>query len=510
MDMTTLMQFKWESMMPEFIILFTAVALSLTDLFMNDKKERTMLLWIALTGVGIATIFLFLQFDNGVVSILNDTFRLDSFAKAFKLLMLIGTGFVLLLGLPSKDEMENVRGEYFYLLLTALLGGMMMASSADLITLFVGLELLSLSSYILVGIRKTNHFANEAAFKYLVNGGIATAITLFGMSYVYGLSGETNLYAIQQAMAGDIAAENRFLIVFAFFMIFIGLVFKIAAAPFHMWAPDVYQGAETPVTAFLSVVSKIAGFAILLRLLMVPFVFAPGTGKVITPEGLSYESLLVSVRPYIAIIAILTIIIGNIIALRQVNAKRLFAYSSIAHAGYLLIPFAALSEMVFEVVWFYLTAYLLMNLGAFAVIHAVTKEKEDVTIASFAGMFRRSPFIAIAMTIFLLSLAGIPLTAGFIGKFEILMSALGTEPKRYFLTAAMFVGTVLSYVYYFGLLVQMYFRPPTDNKKPITLSSGVTAVLTITATATLVLGIFPSTALTFIQDYFQFMEMFNQ
>ncbi|MCA0989015.1 NADH-quinone oxidoreductase subunit NuoN [Guptibacillus algicola] len=508
MDMSTLMQFNWGSMMPEFIILITAVALSLIDLFMNKKKDRTMLVWIALTGVGLALIFLFLQFDNGVVSILNETYRLDSFAKAFKLLMLIGTGLVLLLGLPAPDELKQVRGEYYYLILTALLGGMMMASSADLITLFVGLELLSLSSYILVGIRKTNHFANEAAFKYLVSGGIATAITLFGMSYLYGLSGETNLYAIQSAMTGDIVADNRFLVVFAFLMIFIGLVFKIAAAPFHMWAPDVYQGAETPITAFLSVVSKTAGFAIILRVLMVPFVFAPGTGKVITPDGMSYESLLVSVRPYIGIIAILTILIGNLIALRQLNAKRLFAYSSIAHAGYLLIPFAALSEMVFEVVWFYLMAYLLMNIGAFAVIHAVTKETEDVTIASFAGMFRRSPFIGIAMTIFLLSLAGIPFTAGFIGKFEIFMSALGTEPKRYFLTGAMLLGTVLSYVYYFGLLVQIYFRP--TDKKPITVSGGITAVLTIAATATLVLGIFPSTALTFIQDYFHFMEMFNR
>ncbi|MDP4551575.1 NADH-quinone oxidoreductase subunit NuoN [Alkalihalobacillus macyae] len=505
MDMETLLQYEWNSMWPEFTILLTAVALSLIDLFMNKKKDRSLLIWLALAGIAVAIVCLVLQFDDGVVSILNETYRLDSFAKAFKFLMLLGTGFVLLLGVP--DESTSVRGEYIYLILTALLGGMMMASSADLITLFVGLELLSLSSYVLVGIRKTNPLANEAAFKYVVNGGIATAITLFGMSYLYGLTGETNIYEIQGLMGSDVVTDNRFLAVFAFLMIVVGLAFKITAAPFHMWAPDVYQGAETPVTAFLSVVSKIAGFAIMLRLLMVPFVFAPGTGKIITPDGISYETLLVSVRPYLVLLAIVTILVGNVIALRQLNAKRLFAYSSIAHAGYLLVPLAALSELVFEAVWFYLTAYLLMNIGAFAVIHVMSAE-EEVTVASFAGLFKRAPYLTIAMSIYLLSLAGIPLTAGFIGKFEIFMSALGTEPKRYLLVTAMLVGTVLSYVYYFGLFVQMYFRP-SKRQKPVTISNGVTAVLAITVAGTVLLGIFPSIALTFIHDHFQFLEIFN-
>ncbi|MGA9287267.1 MAG: NADH-quinone oxidoreductase subunit NuoN [Anaerobacillus sp.] len=509
MDIHTLLQYEWSSMMPEFIILLTAVALSLIDLFLDKKRDRSLLVWLALAGIALAIVFLALQFDDSKVSILNETYRLDSFAKAFKFLMLIGTGFVLLLGLPAED-LSHTRGEYNYLLLTALLGGMMMASSADLITLFVGLELLSLSSYVLVGIRKTNRLANEASFKYVVNGGIATAITLFGMSYLYGLTGETNIYEIQGLMDSDVVADNRFLVVFAFLMIVIGLAFKITAAPFHMWAPDVYQGAETPITAFLSVVSKIAGFAIMLRILMVPFVFAPGTSKVITPDGVSYETLLVSVRPYLVIVAVLTILIGNVIALRQSNAKRLFAYSSIAHAGYLLVPLAALSELVFDAVWFYLVAYLLMNLGAFAVIHVMANENEnnDVTVASFAGLFKRSPYLTVAMSIYLLSLAGIPLTAGFIGKFEIFMSALSTEPKRSVLAFAMLIGTVVSYIYYFGLFVQMYFRS-SSYRKPVMIPNGVTAVLAITAAGTVLLGIFPAIALGFIHDHFQFLEIFN-
>lgn len=494
-------------MMPEFTILLTAVVLSLLDLFMPKKRDRAILIWFALAGIAMAIVFLIFQLDDGVETILNQTYRLDSFAKAFKLLMLVGTGLVLLLGIKAND-LDEVKGEYPYLLLTGLLGGMMMASSADLITLFVGLELLSLSSYILVGIRKKNQLANEAAFKYIVNGGIATAITLFGMSYLYGLTGETNLYDIQALMGSDIVTENRYIAVFAFLMIFVGLSFKITAAPFHMWAPDVYQGAETPITAYLSVVSKIAGFAIMLRLIMVPFVFAPGTGKVITPDGVSYETLLVSVRPYLVLLAILTILVGNLIALRQLNAKRLFAYSSIAHAGYLLVPLAALSELVFDAVWFYLVAYLLMNLGAFAVIHALGEENNEVTVASFAGLFQRSPYVTIAMTIYLLSLAGIPLTAGFIGKFEIFMSALGTEPKRFILALAMLAGTVLSYIYYFGLFVQMYFRK-AENKTPLLASNGLVTVLAITAAGTVLLGIFPSIALTFIHDHFQFLEIFN-
>ncbi|MCA0170472.1 NADH-quinone oxidoreductase subunit NuoN [Bacillus sp. RAR_GA_16] len=507
MEINQLLDYQWSSMMPEFTILLTAVVLSLLDLFMPKKRDRAILIWFALAGIAMAIVFLIFQLDDGVETILNQTYRLDSFAKAFKLLMLVGTGLVLLLGIKAND-LDEVKGEYPYLLLTGLLGGMMMASSADLITLFVGLELLSLSSYILVGIRKKNQLANEAAFKYIVNGGIATAITLFGMSYLYGLTGETNLYDIQALMGSDIVTENRYIAVFAFLMIFVGLSFKITAAPFHMWAPDVYQGAETPITAYLSVVSKIAGFAIMLRLIMVPFVFAPGTGKVITPDGVSYETLLVSVRPYLVLFAILTILVGNLIALRQLNAKRLFAYSSIAHAGYLLVPLAALSELVFDAVWFYLVAYLLMNLGAFAVVHALGEENNEVTVASFAGLFQRSPYVTIAMTIYLLSLAGIPLTAGFIGKFEIFMSALGTEPKRFILALAMLAGTVLSYIYYFGLFVQMYFRK-AENKTPLLASNGLVTVLAITAVGTVLLGIFPSIALTFIHDYFQFLEIFN-
>ncbi|WP_226654556.1 NADH-quinone oxidoreductase subunit NuoN [Pseudalkalibacillus hwajinpoensis] len=507
MEINHLLDYQWSSMMPEFTILLTAVALSLVDLFMPKKRDRAILIWFSLAGIALAIIFLIFQLDGGVETIVNQTYRLDSFAKAFKLLMLLGTGLVLLLGIKAND-LDEVKGEYPYLLLTGLLGGMMMASSADLITLFVGLELLSLSSYILVGIRKKNKLANEGAFKYIVNGGIATAITLFGMSYLFGLTGETNIYEIQALMGSDVVTENRYIAVFAFLMIFVGLAFKITAAPFHMWAPDVYQGAETPITAYLSVVSKIAGFAIMLRLIMVPFVFAPGTGKVITPDGVSYETLLISVRPYLVLLTVLTILIGNLIALRQVNAKRLFAYSSIAHAGYLLVPLAALSELVFDAVWFYLAAYLLMNLGAFAVIHALGEENNEVTVASFAGLFKRSPYVTIAMTIYLLSLAGIPLTAGFIGKFEIFMSALGTEPKRYILALAMLAGTVLSYIYYFGLFVQMYFRK-AEIKTPLLASNGLVTVLTITAAGTVLLGVFPSIALTFIHDHFQFLEIFN-
>lgn len=507
MEINELLNYQWSSMMPEFTILLTAVALSLLDLFMPKNRDRAILIWFALAGIALAIVFLIFQLDDGVVTILNQTYRLDSFAKAFKLLMLIGTGLVLLLGVKTND-LDEVKGEYPYLLLAGLLGGMMMASSADLITLFVGLELLSLSSYILVGIRKKNQLANEAAFKYIVNGGIATAITLFGMSYLFGLTGETNIYEIQALMGSDVVTENRYIATFAFLMIFVGLSFKITAAPFHMWAPDVYQGAETPITAYLSVVSKIAGFAIMLRLIMVPFVFAPGTGKVITPDGVSYETLLVSVRPYLVLLVVLTILIGNLIALRQLNAKRLFAYSSIAHAGYLLVPLAALSELVFDAVWFYLAAYLLMNLGAFAVIHALGDDKTEVTVDSFAGLFKRSPYVTIAMTIYLLSLAGIPLTAGFIGKFEIFMSALGTEPKRVVLALAMLTGTILSYVYYFGLFIQMYFRP-SPTKKPVVASNGLVTVLAITAAGTIILGIFPSVALTFIHDHFQFLEIFN-
>ncbi|OEH93329.1 NADH-quinone oxidoreductase subunit NuoN [Bacillus solimangrovi] len=502
MDLETLLSYQWGAMAPEFVILGVATLLSLLDLFMSKDKDRKKLAWVGLGGIIIALIFLLGQLNDPVTIILHETYRLDSFAKAFKLIFLVGGAFVFLIA-ASYEPKEGLqdRGEFYYLFLTAMLGAMMMASSADLITLYVGLELLSLSSYILVGLRKKNKQSNEAALKYVINGGISTAITLFGMSYIYGLSGSTNLYEISNQLGGLLTGELQYIASIAFLMMFVGLSFKIAAVPFQMWAPDVYQGAPTPVTAFLSVISKTAGFVIILRLFVVTFIQAPGIGGQLP--------LIVSMQSYLAVIAGVTIIIGNTIALKQHNMKRLFAYSSIAHAGYLIVPFVAFSAFMFESIWFYLIAYLFMNLGAFALLQVMIKQSDSEDVTAFAGLYERSPWLAILMSIFILSLAGIPGTMGFIGKFNIFVGILTARPSHYMLAALMMTGTVISYFYYFKIMQQMFFRR-ASQVTAIKLPVGITVVVVLCALGTLLFGILPNVAMDFFYESFNFTDFFSQ
>lgn len=500
MDLETLTSMNWGIMAPEFIILGTALILSLIDLFLPNHTTRRPLGMLAIAGIAAALVSLFLQMGDEPASLFNDMYRLDSFSKAFKLLLLTGTGLILILAYDYKmNREEEYRGEFYYLLLTALLGAMMMASSADMITLFIGLELLSLSSYIMAGLRKRETESNEAAFKYVVVGGISTAITLFGMSYIFGLTGETNLFEIGAALRDASILQNQFLIVFAFFITFAGLTFKVASAPFHMWAPDVYQGSPLPVTAFLSVVSKTAGFVIILRFFLLSFNSAP---------GIKGDPLLLQVQPYLAVLAGATMIVGNLVALRQRNIKRLFAYSSVAQAGYVLVPFVSVSALLFETTWFYLLAYLFMNIGAFAVIQVVTGRSGTNDISGFAGLYKRSPWLAIAMTIFILSLAGIPATAGFVGKFGIFMNALGTQPGHYVLAGILMATTVVSYFYYFNIIGQMFFRPQHEESG-IRPAKGLLFVTIVCAAATIILGIVPGTALNFFYDQFTITDFFQ-
>ncbi|MBD1383230.1 NADH-quinone oxidoreductase subunit NuoN [Metabacillus arenae] len=487
MDLETLLSFNWMGMMPEFIILGVATLLSLTDLFMKPDQSRRWLGWVGVMGIAAALISLLLLLkEPQEISILFDTFVLDYFAKSFKPLLLNGALIVMMMSIDYEPREEGKdRGEFYYLLLTALLGAMIMSSSRDLITLFVGLELLSISSYILAGLRKKNVKSNEAAMKYVVNGGISTAITLFGMSYVYGLTGTTSLNEMIPILNELTDSNYQYLMGLSFFMIFVGLSFKIATVPFHMWAPDVYEGAPLPVTAFLSVVSKTAGFIIILRIFLSIFGNTPYQNM---------EPMILSLKVFLAVLAALTMILGNVVALRQKNVKRMLAYSSISHAGYVLVGFVSISQFFyFDAIWFYLGAYLFMNIGAFAVLQVISNQIGSAEIESFAGLFKRSPFIAITFTIFLISLAGFPGTAGFIGKLVIFLSSFTTQAPMLVLVSIMLAATVVSYFYYFGIITQMFFRPQASEQR-IKLPVPSMIVLVICLVATVLLGLFPSLA----------------
>jgi NADH-quinone oxidoreductase subunit N len=507
MDLETLLSFNWGVMMPEFIILGVATILTLLDLFMPKSSSRRPLAWVALVGIVIALVSLVGLFNVETTSILNDTYRLDSFSKAFKLIFLVGAAMVILLAesFQPAEGMKEYRGEFYYLFLAALLGAMMMASSGDMITLFVGLELLSISSYILAGMRKNHLASNESAMKYVINGGISTAITLFGMSYLYGLTGTTNLKEMSGAMTQVFDGQFQYLFGLAFFMIVVGLSFKLATAPFHMWAPDVYQGAPTPVTAFLSVVSKAAGFVILLRIVISLFLTAPG-------DEIGALSFMEKNKEFIGFLAAITMIVGNVVALKQTNIKRLLAYSSIAHAGYLLVAIATLGYFTFDAIWFYLVAYVFMNLGAFAVVQYLSDKTGSEEISVFAGLYQRSPLLAIMMGIYILSLAGIPGTAGFIGKLNIFMGAFAIEPGHYVLAGIMIAVTVVSYFYYFGILTQVFFRPAhlLAMTEKVKIPASLLVVLLVCAIGTIGFGVAPGAALDFLHHYFGNFDDFMQ
>lgn len=504
MDIETLLSYDWYSMMPEFIILGVATLITLLDLFLPKTFQRKFLGWIGAIGIVVALGFLFDVMDAPNTSILFDTFYLDSFSKAFKLILLVGTLVIMVLAATSesRDGMELYRGEYYYLLLAALLGTMFVASSTDMITLFVGIELLTISSYIMVGLQKKDKKSNEAALKYVINGGIATAVTLFGLSYIYGITGTTNLRDMAEQLMFINQSQMQYMLAIAFIMVFVGVSFKLASVPYHMWAPDVYEGAPTVVTAFLSTISKIAGFVFLVRIMFSVFSFVPAVDDKSIP-------LILDAQTIILFVAALTMIVGNVIALRQRNVKRMFAYSSIAHAGYVLVAFGSMSSLMFESIWFYLLVYLFMNIGAFAVIHYISEKEGSADISKFAGLYKKSPMMAVMMGIFLLSLAGIPGTGGFIGKVNIVLGALMNEPSHYWAVAVLVGTTIISYFYYFGVFIQMFFRP-AEHQEKLPKNYGLWAVVTVCAVATLVLGILPNLSLDYLHETFGLFQDFNQ
>ena len=453
--------------LPELVLTGGALLVLIADVLL-PKQGRGALAWVTLLALA-ATLASLVPFASTRVEVAHGLMAVDQFAVFFKVVFLIAAAITVLMSVKYLALEGASPGEYYFLILCATLGMMVMAGGIDLITIFIGLETMAVSFYILVGFIKPNQRSNEAAVKYFLLGAFSLGILLYGMSLMYGLSGTTNLRVMATALVGQ---ERDPRLVLAVILVVAGVGFKIAAVPFHMWAPDVYEGAPTPITAFLSVGSKAASFAMLIRIFY---------------EGL--PSMSADWRLLFQVLAIVTMTAGNIAAVTQSNIKRMLAYSSIAHAGYLLIGVAVGTSRGVTAMLVYLFVYSFMQLGAFGVL--LLLHRKDVAgdeLKDFSGLHVRSPFAAFAMLLFMLSLGGIPPTAGFMGKFWLFSAAI--DAQYYWLATIGVLNSAISLYYYLRIVVFMYLKTDTAGSEP-TASPALAIALGVAVLATLVLGLYP-------------------
>jgi len=404
----------------------------------------------------------------------------DGFATFFRVLV-IGVG--ILATLSSFEYLKRERaesGEYYALMLYSVAGQCLMVAANELILIFIGLEISSIATYVLAGYLRDDKRNNESALKYFLLGSFATAFLLYGIAWIYGSTGATNLADIRRVLTTPEIAPAGIAVGASAALMLVGFAFKVSAAPFQVWTPDVYQGAPAPVTAFMSAGPKAAAFATFLRVFMTAF--EPAADRWV---------------PVVWALALATMVVGNFAALAQTNLKRLLAYSSIAHAGYVLVAVAAHSQTGVQAVMFYLAAYSFMNVGAFAVVTGFAREREQyVNVDDLAGLGARQPVTAALLTIFLLSLIGVPLTGGFFGKFYIFKAAI--DANLLWLAILGLLTSVVAAYYYLRVIVVMYMHEPGESTEDLPpLSAGLKAAIWISVLATLALGVYPSPVLDF-------------
>jgi NADH-quinone oxidoreductase subunit N len=447
---------------PELIISTVALIFLLLELFV---KRKAVLAYLSILAAGATLYALPMCYGETF----GGMFISDGFSAYFKMIFMINVILTVLISMKYLKKEEAEDGEYYSLILFATTGMMLMASAKDLIILYLGLELMALSTYILAGIKRRDIKSNEAAIKYFLLGAFSSALLLYGISLLYGMTGSTDIYVIAAFLKKT--AITPVLLV-SMILIAVAFSFKIAAAPFHMWAPDVYEGAPTSVTAFMSVGPKAAGFAVFGRVFFVAF-----------------GSLQTDWTPMLIGICILTMAVGNLVALVQTNIKRMLAYSSIAHAGYALLGIIAGTGEGMSAMMVYLLIYAFMNIGAFAIVILLNKGDE---INDYAGLSKTHPIVAALMLVFMFSLTGIPPTAGFIGKFNLFVIAINAGYTWLVIAAVIF--SAISAYYYLRIVMNMYMKP-SGGDAVIALSPSLGIALFITVLAVFAIGIFPSIVL---------------
>lgn len=463
---------------PEIVLLATVGVLVLVDSVMLQEGRRYM---PAIAGVGLIAACLpvvTLAVDGAERGFFEGAYVVDDTALILKALFLLAGYVVVLLSTNELAEGDYWESEFYTMMLSSILGMLVMASARDLVTIFVALELLSIPAYLMATWNKREAKGNEAGLKYYLMGVFASAIMLYGMSLVFGVTGTTLLAGIGEELGEG--ASSQPVVTLGIVFVIIGFAFKVSAVPFHTWAPDTYEGAPTPVTAFLAVASKTAGFVALIQLVFVAFL---GRSDV--------------VEPLMWVLAAASMTVGNLVAMRQTNVVRMLAYSGIAQAGFMLAPFAVIgganASLALEAVTSYLVIYAAMNLGAFAVVIAIARKTRSAELSSYGGMFEYAPGLTVAMTIALASLAGIPPMGGWYAKFAVFRALLGpSSVAGTSLAVVMAVNTVLAFYYYGLVLKQMWFNPPPfGDRSPVRVPPSLIAALGLTTVATLAFGIFP-------------------
>ncbi len=452
--------------LPEMLLTILAVVVLLLDLFSGCRK--------AVLGdvsvIGLIFILILTPFTITNEPVFGSMIIADRFAVFFDVIFIISAIATILVAKGYLDRMGIHRGEFYYLLLFATLGMVVMAGAYDLINLYLGLELMAISVYILVAFRRDSELSTEAALKYFVLGAFSSAVLLYGIAFVYGYTGSTNLNDIAAYIKGNPVQLGSIL---GIVMILVGFAFKIAAVPFHVWTPDAYEGAPTPVTAFMSVGPKAAAFAVFLRVFVVAF-------HDIQPV---WSSILWA-------ISVLTMLFGSVVAVSQRNIIRMLAYSSIAHSGTILIGLLVFNRLGLAGALYYLLVYALMNLGAFAVVILyIERERKGEFIGDYRGLAGVHPAIAFLLTLFLLSLAGIPPTGGFIAKFYVFAAAI--DGGYYVLASVGVLSAVISLFFYVRVIFYMYLREPEGNRN-ISIATPVKMLLALLSIGIIILGIYPS------------------
>jgi NADH-quinone oxidoreductase subunit N len=475
----------WHALAPEIILIVGINLVLVIDLWLEESKKWMMatLSGFVLLGAFIPVVTLAVIGDD-VRSMFFDRYVVDQYSLVLKALFLL-VGYVIVL--MSQTELEEggyYQGEFYVLLLVSVLGMVMMTSARDLVSIFVALELLSIPAYMMAAWRKRDPKSNEAGVKYYLLGVFASGVLLFGMSYLYGTTGSTKLTDIGASLAGNDIVPMQ---VIGVAFVIVGFGFKVSAVPFHTWAPDTYEGAPLPVTAFLSVASKAAGFVGLVSMLFIALYAADGVFE-----------------PFIWVLAALTMTVGNVLALRQTNIVRMLAYSSVSQGGFILMPLAVLAsgdaaESALKSVVIYLLIYAFTNLGAFAVVIAVSRKTQSGEIASFGGLMTYAPSMGLLMTIFLASLTGVPPLGIWIAKLQAFKTLLDAgDGAAYTLAVIAAVNTVIAAAYYMKVLREMWMKPvPDGDVTPIEPPQPVWVALGICATGTLLLGILPGLVFRF-------------